>query len=674
MKNESTPGIKQLDVCLVHMPYGAVEWPSLGIGLLIAAAKRAGLAARALYPSLWFAERLGYERYFVFAKFQSPEGGLADWTFAKACFPDFEPDHAKYLTLALGREETLRHHARVFGGDPADFRKWLWNTREAAVPFVESVLRRVLELRPRIVGCSAAFQQNSSSLALLRRIKESEPSIVTLMGGPSCEGEMGLAMKQAFPWVDYVVSGEADALFAELCRAALASGARAAPESLPRAVFSAGNARQIADQAEQGGSRGVPTASVARLDDLPDPDYTDYFEERRGCPLDGRIPRILLVETSRGCWKGNRRPCRFCGLNGNRRAYRSKKPESVLGQLDRLEERYGSNAVMATDTMLSRAYFKTLLPRLSAGDKRYRLFCETVSTLDEREVALLAEAGIRWIQPGIETLNDGIAELLDKGNSALASIALLKYAREQGVRCAWHILYRIPDDDESQYGETISLVPLLHHLEAPSACEIRFDRFSCYHKDPERFGLTLEPFPSDAYIFPVEAPLRREMSYCFRSPEMESRPESLERAYAALRDAIREWRSAFGKSLSSMGAPPALTIKEAEGSSIIRDTRACAVQEETRLDGLRHAVHMLCRRPTTARELRDRLRAEHDAFADSAAVEEALAFLVGRKLLVSMNGSYIALATRAAKRPMPGNFPLEEEEERETLFEWLSAL
>ncbi|MEW6357011.1 MAG: RiPP maturation radical SAM C-methyltransferase [Planctomycetota bacterium] len=661
-----------MDVCLVHMPYGAVEWPSIGIGLLIAAAKRAGISAKAVYPSLWFAESMGYERYFVFTKFQRAESGLADWTFAKACFPDFEPNHSEYLSLALAREEVLCRHIRVFGRGRADFRNWLSKTRKDAVTFVKRAARQVLDLRPRIVGCSTAFQQNCSSLALLRRIKESDPNIVTLMGGPSCEGEMGLAMKQVFPWVDYVVSGEADLLFADLCHVALAEGAQAAPKHLPNGVFSATNVRQISENAEKKSVGGVPTATVTRLDDLPDPDYEDYFEERRTFSLDDRIPRILLFETSRGCWKGNRRPCRFCGLNGNRRVYRSKKPVSVLDQLARLNGKYANDVFMATDTILKRGYFRTLLPKLSTMDKKYRLFFETVSTLEEREVARLAEAGIRWIQPGIETLSDEIAELLDKGNSALRSIALLKHAREQGVRCIWHILYRVPGDEESHYRDMISLLPLLHHLEPPSAGEIRFDRFSCYHRDPRRFGLTLEPYPTDAFIYPTPGRLLRDMTYFFRSPEMESRPERLERTYTALRDAIGGWQTAFWGTKSSKRVSPALLMTEDERSSTIKDTRACAVREETRLKGLRHAVHRLCRTPVTVANILEGLRAEDAPHADAAAVKEALAFLICRKLVVCMKGSYLALATCAPKRPLPGNFP--REAKQETLLEWLADL
>ena len=44
------------------------------------------------------------------------------------------------------------------------------------------------------------------------------------MGGANCEGEMGEQTLESFPWVDCIVSGEADALFPDLCRDLLDQG------------------------------------------------------------------------------------------------------------------------------------------------------------------------------------------------------------------------------------------------------------------------------------------------------------------------------------------------------------------------------------------------------------------------------------------------------------------
>jgi hypothetical protein len=84
--------------------------------------------------------------------------------------------------------------------------------RAEAEDFVDSAAARVLAHKPRIVGCTSTFQQHVASLALLRRIRELDPSVISMMSGENCETQMGRATHRAFPWGDYVVSGEADQL------------------------------------------------------------------------------------------------------------------------------------------------------------------------------------------------------------------------------------------------------------------------------------------------------------------------------------------------------------------------------------------------------------------------------------------------------------------------------
>ena len=127
-------------------------------------------------------------------------------------------DDEEYLDLVLD----VRCH-----GFPAeleqrkDLMRWV-RTHSAA--YVDRLADAIVARRPRIVGCSSVFQQHCASLALLKRIRELSPETVLLMGGANCEGEMGVETLRAFPWVDCVVSGEADAIFADLCGLLLDAG------------------------------------------------------------------------------------------------------------------------------------------------------------------------------------------------------------------------------------------------------------------------------------------------------------------------------------------------------------------------------------------------------------------------------------------------------------------
>src|SRR5262249_22590798 len=138
---------------------------------------------------------------------------IGEWTFAGVLFPDFHPDDEPYLHRALSILEISgrSHWHFIRNNHPyVDGVSLLRKVRERATAFVEHVADRVLELQPRIVGCSSTFQQHCASLALLRTLKRRQPALITMIGGANCEGDLGRATFEHFPWLDFVCSGEAD--------------------------------------------------------------------------------------------------------------------------------------------------------------------------------------------------------------------------------------------------------------------------------------------------------------------------------------------------------------------------------------------------------------------------------------------------------------------------------
>ena len=116
----------------------------------------------------------------------------------------------------------------------------------------------------RVVGFSCTFQQNVASFALARRLKERYPELVTVFGGANFDGEMGLELVRSVDCIDLAVSGEADASFPALLRA-LATGGD--PAAVPGVICRATVTARL-------GAARPP----ACLDDLPVPDYGEYFE------------------------------------------------------------------------------------------------------------------------------------------------------------------------------------------------------------------------------------------------------------------------------------------------------------------------------------------------------------------------------------------------------------
>src|SRR5262249_20771184 len=162
-------------------------------------------------------------------------------------------------------------------------------------------------------------------------------------------------------------------------------------------------------------------------------------------------------------WWGQRMHCTFCGLNGERMRFRSKSPTRVLSELASLRAEHPGLPIGVVDNILDMSYFHTVLPALAADGGALRLFYEVKANLRKEHVRLLRDAGVRDIQPGIESLSDGVLRLMRKGVSALQNIQLLKWCVELGVHPVWNVLWGFPGEDPAEYIRMARLVPLLTH-------------------------------------------------------------------------------------------------------------------------------------------------------------------------------------------------------------------
>jgi magnesium-protoporphyrin IX monomethyl ester (oxidative) cyclase len=629
----------QPDILLVLMPYADLERPALGLGLLQAAAKAAGFSCSTLHANLRFAELAGMAptRMIHLIPFTTLIG---EWTFRQAAFPGPEPDPAALLQEAASdfcRFMFPSEHERL---TPAALTE-LHRLRSLAGPFIRDLADDILRLRPRLVACSSNFQQHMASLALLRRIRELAPDIRTLIGGANCESEMGAVTIRECPWVDAAVSGEADQVFPELCRLLLAPGPLPPAVRLPAGVIT----RETANLPGP-----PPRATVHNLDALPDPDFDDYFDAWRRSSLKDVIQPGLVMETSRGCWWGVKKGCTFCGLNRQGKAYRVKSPKRARAELDRLTTRYELTAVEMVDNVLSPDYFDTFLATLASEQPGYQLFYETRSSLTRDQVRLLAQAGVTYIQPGIEALNDSLLRFMRKGVSTFENLQTLKYAREFGLRPVWHLLAGFPGEQDAWHADTAAWLPLVYHLQPPtSARPITFQRFSPFFEDPARFGLTLTPLPAYRILYPVSERSLAQFAYFFtpHPPIQENQP-----GLTALQARAVEWNRLHRGNL-----PPLFCLTDHGTRLAFYDTRPCAPERRPVLRGLAADVYRACEPAASTDRILERLRCQGRPRTRPADLRRILSELTARKFLLQLKDRFLALAVPGDQPDPPATFP-----------------
>ncbi len=634
------------DVVLTTLPFATLEAPSIALGILKASLQSAGVSCQVHHANLDFAHHVGLDSYLSLRGVRNDDL-LGEWIFSGVAFPDFHPDSERYFELVLWRRsnldqeqvQTLQQHARAM--------------REAAGRFIEHTARRILELKPRIVGCSSVFMQQCASLALLRRIRELDPGVITLLGGANCEGFMGVKVAQSFPWVDYVVSGEADLLIVDLCQLLLEKGKPEDPRELPYGVI---------DRRVEFSPQAPPRARVQEMDKVPMPDYSDYFRDLSGCNFAALVQPGLFLESSRGCWWGQVHHCTFCGLNGHGMNYRSKTGEKVVAMFTEMTQRHQLKSFVMVDNIIDTGYFQTVLPELARTQDGFTIFFETKANLKREQLEMMLQAGVNFIQAGIESLHSQVLKLMDKGTTTMINLAMLKWCRELGIHNYWNILYNFPGEEESWYAEMLEWIPSLVHLQAPQGLfPVRYDRFSPHYNQPEKYGLDLVPNVRYAYIYPFAEEQLAGLAYYFqeRSHAEQERQQRtpvfpLTPIKEKLNAAVKDWHHRFWQN----SWPAILSMSERpEGIELI-DTRPCAVQRRTLLVGRQAAIYQACGAPVGARSLLQQLQ-EAGYPCTLAELQPDLDLLIQQRFLFQADQRWLALATRGnlPRLPRPGEWP-----------------
>jgi len=468
------------------MPFAAIHQPSLALGILKASLLKEGISCSVRYANLAFAEVLGLDAA-CSLDWLPRELLVQELIFAGAAFPEFEPDLDAFARLLPGRKG-MEPFLRWAAGRPLD--EALRHLRRTAAAFVDRTAAEVVAEKPRIVGCSSVFLQHCACLALLRRVRQLDERIVTVLGGGNCAGPMGVATRKAFPWVDFVVAGDADLTFPAFCRAVLAQGRHAPPEALPPGVLGACHL----DGLDYGMS--FPRSTLDDLDASPVPDYSDYFAALERSPVGAGIRPGLVMETSRGCWWGEKAPCTFCGFHPAAIAFRSKSGSRALDEFLTLASRHGLRRFAMADSILDKRHLQTVLPGLRGASPPFAIFYETTPRLDRAELSVMAEAGVRWVLLGIESLDPGALRRMHKGTTVMANVQTLKWALQSGIWVNWSLLVEGPGDTDQDYAamatdRALTLEGVVRELREQCGVDAPAGQVLAHLEEHERLGISL---------------------------------------------------------------------------------------------------------------------------------------------------------------------------------------
>lgn len=526
IQNKILSAIGGGDILFLVPPF-TTNTPVIGPHILQAIAREKGYQADILYLTLLLASHIGIE----FSEELGNSQILKYWSmlterlFARSAYglPPLGKSPELCLDDAASISGTHRHHRRMdFDRQELDLERF-WKLEEICTSFVEAVVQVLVSLPYKIIGCTTRIGQTNCSVTLLNGIKQKRPDVTTIVGGANCQNDMAAGIASLSQSIDYVFSGESEESFS---------------------LFLDQYSRNQCPA-----ERLIPGKALEELETQPLLNYESYFEQReKFLGFQAAEKTFIWYETSRGCWWGQKKKCNFCGRSNETIHFRQKSSQKVLRDLRSIKEQYPQLAVAMTDNIMPRSYYKELLPQL-AKEKEFPsigMYYIKANTKFQDLVAL-KQAKVGRIIPGIEALSTGLLTLLNKGVTARENLQLLRNGRAVGLDLHWFMLWGVPGDKIAYYEEILALLPLLRHLQPPSAlfC-VHLERNSSYVLSPEAHNIkNLRPWEVYKMIYPEWADIHKLASFFIGDYPCESleHPELIQKLADEVACWRKEWKS-----------------------------------------------------------------------------------------------------------------------------------
>ena len=232
----------------------------------------------------------------------------------------------------------------------------------------------------------------------------------------------------------------------------------------------------------------------------------------------------------------------FCGINDDLMAFREKSVDRVIDEMIWLSHRYRTVKLTAADWIVSKRSRDELFRRLKQLDFDVECFYETRADMKKDELALMRDAGVVSVQPGIESMSTDLLKLMKKSTTRIRHVQFLRWCREYDVHLAYNLLAGFPGERPEWYHDMAAFLPKIVHLQPPlyNAHFVEMHRFSPLHERRELFGVQDYRIREDyAFNFPLgEADLNK-VGYFFdyASSTLADRDDYIEE----LRAAIAPW-------------------------------------------------------------------------------------------------------------------------------------
>jgi len=223
-----------------------------------------------------------------------------------------------------------------------------------------------------------------------------------------------------------------------------------------------------------------------RFEEMPPPTFD-------GLPLDLYLSPypILPVLQSRGCYWGK---CTFCThsfIYGHR--YGKQRTEQMVNELESLGKKYKTKYFTFSDEAVSPHSLNDVSEEIIKRDVDIKSLAllKFEKVMDQELFKKMKQAGFIFLMYGLESANDRVLSLIDKGTDQKTEREVLEKSHKAGIWNHSFMFFGFPTETRDEAQDTINFLEKnLHSIHSFGPGVFLLNRDSSCYQYPEKFSIT----------------------------------------------------------------------------------------------------------------------------------------------------------------------------------------
>ena len=339
---------------------------------------------------------------------------------------------------------------------------------------IQDCVDHILSFNARIVGFSIIHSKQLIALELIRRIKEKDPRVLIVAGGPACFYDEDRRILEEPKTIDIFVLGEGEETLSEVLRHIKKN------KSLERLKGSRA--------AQTNYKYYAPRQTIKDLDSIPFPEYP-------GLKLENYYPNPIPLFWSRGCF-GN---CSFCEIKNVWISYRTRSAENIFKEIRWYAEEKNIFSFSIFDSLMNGR--PQILEKVCDYiiQTKYPIHWEgnvvASPPMNERIYSKMKKAGCALVYFGIETGSKYISQKMKKPFTIFQAERNIRLAHDAGIEVSVNFITGFPGEDERYFQETLDFVQRnskwIDRADFITECQVARGTDLFLH--PSEYGIVIPP-------------------------------------------------------------------------------------------------------------------------------------------------------------------------------------